>query len=94
MSARIAYVFKNKQITEFSIVLESIAFQVLVPAYGRDYRSRAALLKDWVNGKDFACAWSGQYCSCRDFQEDKQFRYDKSQKTTYLKYRQATKTWY
>ena len=25
----------------------------LAPAYGRDYKSKAAVLKDWEDGKDF-----------------------------------------
>jgi hypothetical protein len=25
----------------------------LVPAYGRDYRNKRALLADWLDGKDF-----------------------------------------
>jgi hypothetical protein len=38
----------------------------LSPAYGRDYKSKAAVLEDWHNGKDFKTC-SGQYCSRRDF---------------------------
>ncbi len=36
-------------------------------AYGRDYKSKAAMLADWHAGKDFTCHPSGQYCSTRDF---------------------------
>jgi hypothetical protein len=36
------------------------------PAYGRDYKSKAAVLADWQNGKDFRCAVSGRYLSIRD----------------------------
>ena len=32
-----------------------------VPAYGRDYKSKAAVLADWQAGKDFRDALSGQY---------------------------------
>ena len=37
----------------------------LTPAYGRDYKSKAAVLKDWLEGKDFIIAtedvpWSGK----------------------------------
>lgn len=35
-------------------------------AYGRDYKSKAAIVKDWLDGKDFKTA-GGQYCSIRDF---------------------------
>jgi hypothetical protein len=38
-----------------------------VPAYGRDYKSKAAVLADWNAGKDFRDALSGQYLSARDF---------------------------
>ena len=37
-----------------------------VPAYGRDYKSKAALLADWQAGKDFRCATTGRYLSVRD----------------------------
>jgi len=36
------------------------------PAYGRDYKSKAAVLADWLAGKDFRCAMSGRYLSVRD----------------------------
>lgn len=36
------------------------------PAYGRDYKSKAAVLSDWLAGKDFRCAVSGRYFSVRD----------------------------
>jgi hypothetical protein len=42
----------------------------LVPAYGRDYKSKAAVVADWEAGKDFMIASigpdSGRYCSIRD----------------------------
>jgi hypothetical protein len=37
------------------------------PAYGRDYKSKAAVLADWNAGKDFRDALTGQYLSVRDF---------------------------
>jgi len=37
------------------------------PAYGRDYKSKAAVLKDWQDGKDFRCAVTGRYLSIRDY---------------------------
>jgi hypothetical protein len=37
-----------------------------VPAYGRDYKSASAVKADWLAGKDFRCAVSGQYLSIRD----------------------------
>jgi hypothetical protein len=36
-----------------------------VPAYGRDYKSGPAVKADWLAGKDFRCAVSGQYLSAR-----------------------------
>ena len=38
----------------------------LVPAYGRDYESHTAVLKDWIAKKDFliqdmSCKWNGSY---------------------------------
>lgn len=38
----------------------------LTPAYGRDYKSRAAAEADYHAGKDFILAVTGQYCSKRD----------------------------
>lgn len=40
----------------------------VTPAYGRDYKSRAAMLVDWEAGKDFIEGRSGKYCSKRDFE--------------------------
>lgn len=37
-----------------------------IPAYGRDYRSKTAVLADWTAGKDFRDAMTGQYLSRRD----------------------------
>jgi len=36
------------------------------PAYGRDYKSQAAVKADWAAGKDFRDAMTGQYLSVRD----------------------------
>lgn len=38
-----------------------------VPAYGRDYKSKAAVIADWNAGKDFQDTLTGQYFSARDF---------------------------
>mgnify|MGYP000344833981 CR=1 FL=1 len=38
---------------------------VLVPAYGRTYKTEAAVLKDWNSGLDFKIA-RGPYVSIRD----------------------------
>lgn len=42
------------------------AIMPLTPAYGRDYKSQAAVLADWSEGKDFQSVW-GKKCSIRDF---------------------------
>ena len=44
----------------------------LVPAYGRDYQTPEAVLKDWIAGKDFKIAdigsrWDGKYTSNSDW---------------------------
>jgi hypothetical protein len=38
----------------------------VTPAYGRDYKSKAAALADWQAGKDFRDSRTGQYLSIRD----------------------------
>ena len=32
-----------------------------LPAYGRDYKSKAAVIKDWQDKKDFRDALTGRY---------------------------------
>lgn len=58
----------------------------LTGAYGRDYKSQAALMLDWNSGKDFQCI-NGQYCSKRDFPEGETItiRYAKLQKIAVFK---------
>ena len=36
----------------------------LQPAYGRDYKSKAAVLADWNDNKDFRIATFGPECGC------------------------------
>lgn len=36
-------------------------YQTAVPAYGRNYKSKAAALADWHAGKDFRCEPQGCY---------------------------------
>jgi hypothetical protein len=47
------------------------SMETLTPAYGRDYRSRTAVTKDFVDGKNFVLHRVGEtrttYCSVRDF---------------------------
>ena len=47
-------------------------YTTVIPAYGRDYKSANAALKDWNDGKDFIIQdisdpYDGKPCSCRDF---------------------------
>lgn len=44
-------------------------YQTVVPAYGRDYKSKAEVLTDWKAGKDFQLQtpFESGYCSIRDF---------------------------
>ena len=41
----------------------------LIPAYGRDYKSKASVLADWEGGKDFKLVPEGCYVSKRDLSE-------------------------
>lgn len=52
----------------------------VIPAYGRDYKSKAAAIADWQAGKDFRIMPSGQYCSIRDNIPDVWIRYAKQTK--------------
>ena len=56
-----------------------------VPAYGRDYKSAAAVKADWQAGKDFRCAVSGQYLSIRDDIPEVWVRYAKQMKVVRVK---------
>jgi hypothetical protein len=56
----------------------------ITPAYGRDYKSRTALLTDWRAGKDFMASdiHNQGYCSIRDLDQftnitHLHFRYNK-----------------
>ena len=40
---------------------------LLLPAYGRSYKTREQALKDWYAGKDFQI-YHGPYCSVRDIE--------------------------
>ena len=44
---------------------------IVIPAYGRDYKSKAAVLKDWDDLKDFiiqdvSSRWDGRYVNKMD----------------------------
>lgn len=64
----------------------------IIPAYGRDYKSKEAAEKDFLDGKDFtvadiSCPWDGKYCSIRDLKTDYdqvKIRYDKLTNFTFV----------
>ncbi len=41
-------------------------YQTAVPAYGRDYKSKVAVMADWAAGKDFRCEPQGCYINKQD----------------------------
>lgn len=50
----------------------------LTPAYGRDYHSPAAAIRDLQSGKDFilediSSPWDGRPCSIRNFPDGTEF---------------------
>jgi len=66
----------------------------MVPAYGRDYKSKKALLEDWNAGKDFQLQTihDNRYTSIRDVEELKKegvkslnIRYDRLTKICVIK---------
>lgn len=49
---------------------------ILVPAYGKDYKSKEEVLKAWNDGKDFLMKPMDCYCSIRDKVAIKEGGYD------------------
>ena len=65
---------------------------ILLPAYGRDYKSKRAVLADFNTGKDFACREynkSDCYINKQQINDREQltFRYDKQTKVFIMIYR-------
>lgn len=63
----------------------------LSPAYGRDYKAKAAVLADWAAGKDFvindiSSRWNGRVANKADLagSGDVKFRYAKLAKVFVL----------
>jgi hypothetical protein len=59
-------------------------FPTVSGAYGRDYKSADAALKDWVDGKDFqhetaVVFGGGRYTSERDWGHEVKIRYNRGQ---------------
>jgi hypothetical protein len=66
----------------------------LTPAYGRDYKSKAAVLADWIGGKEFLTS-NGKYCSIRDFADHTdgiEVRYKRKTELCFLR-RRADGSW-
>ena len=59
----------------------------IVPAYGKEYRFEMEAKADWYAGKDFQIAFTGQYCSIRDFDSSArlQLRFWKNRKVIVVK---------
>lgn len=60
---------------------------LVVPAYGRDYKSAKEAKADWKAGKDFIIndffsPYDGKPCSIRDTKEQVMIRYDRLRKVT------------
>lgn len=60
---------------------------LVVPAYGRDYKSAKEAKADWKAGKDFIIndffsPYDGKPCSIRDTKDQVLIRYDKLRKVT------------
>lgn len=68
----------------------------LVPAYGRDYKSKEALVADWNEGKDFRIA-GGPYIdagsAARYGIQSVTIRYSQLRKVAVLHYVQSEGTW-
>lgn len=60
----------------------------VIPAYGRDYKSRAAVLEDWASGKDFQIVGvhpdAGRYVNRDDHSGPVTVRYGKLRKVTVI----------
>jgi hypothetical protein len=60
----------------------------LVPAYGRDYKSKKAVEEDFYNNKDFKTL-SGSYTNWTDLKKTGlvkvEIRYDKLMRSTFVK---------
>ena len=66
-------------------------YLTVVPAYGRDYRTKREVAEAWANGKDFRISDffspdDGRYVSIRDCPPNTQIhvRYDKLRKVTVI----------
>lgn len=63
------------------------SYVVAVPAYGRDYKSEAAVRRAWEAGNDFRCLPQGEYINKQDADHYKvavRVRYNNQTKTVLL----------
>lgn len=69
------------------------SYLTLVPAYGRDYKSKAAAVADLTAGKDFRCEPQGCYGSLQDFPVGMklEIRYNKLRSVTIVTVTEALK---
>ena len=60
--------------------------RTLTPAYGRDYKSAAAVKKDFEANKDFVCHQEGQYINRKQIAPGVEIglRYAKQTRITYI----------
>lgn len=71
------------------VTVSTLFNETLTPAYGRDYKSRKAILQDLRDGKDFQLQPSGRYCNRQDLEQAKvvsfKVRYARLTKVTVFK---------
>jgi hypothetical protein len=74
--------------------MEKLTTGNLSPAYGRDYKSKAAVLADFYAGKNFVLSmpWESTYCSVLDFADGArvQFRFKQLRNTFVERVRPST----
>ena len=63
----------------------------LIPAYGRDYKTAAAVKADWHDDRDFEIAnhfhpYDGKPTNKEQTEEDVMIRFDQLRKTTVIRY--------
>ena len=62
-------VAQHQTVLQYMLTQRGFNMIYLAPAYGRAYTTRDAMIKDWIEGKDFKILsgpWPGSYTSMRD----------------------------
>ena len=62
-----------------------MAYFVVIPAYGRKYKNKQEVERDFESGKDFRIAVTGQYMSIRDLKKTDIVEIHYSGKVTIMK---------